>query len=553
MADAVSWGSQDFQVPEYFNFADIIDDWARKEKEGKRQSNTPALWWIDGDGNEVKWSFQDVAFNSKKTANMLCTAVDIKPGDRVMVIFPAIPEYWLVQAACLRTGGVFLVIPDNIGPKELHRRILKSKPVCVVTANSDQINKELLDLIDKIANSGDVNIRSRILVNRIKDEQREGWLSFEKLFQIAGGDFQSLKSKSSAPTNIFFSSGTTGNAKMIEHSQASMALGGLAIKKVHAETDLIWLTTPTGWSALLIQCFFGAWSDGAGAFVHYKKVTPREALNTLQEYPITKAQFRPSTYMTALKEDDLESFSFARLKCFYVAGEPSSKKMLRQWREKTGIELWDFYGQTEMNAITFLRDSGNSSLLESVGRPLQGIDLLVIDDNNQEVPYGTLGRVVVRVKPYRPVNMFTRYVDDPQKTAACFSGDFYVTGDLGKRDADGHFWIVGRVDDLINCNALLVNPLELENCLKEHPAVLECGAVSTPYLMSQAIKAFIVLSNDFKSKNQDELMKELQDHVTNNAGGWMRPEKMEFVENLPKTLTGKVNRRELKNKEWDTQ
>ncbi|XP_078366389.1 acyl-coenzyme A synthetase ACSM3, mitochondrial-like [Oculina patagonica] len=143
-------GTKDFQVPEYFNFVDVIDEWAQKEKDGKRKSDHPALWWIDGNGNEVKWSFQDVMLNSKKTANVLCAAANIRPGDRVMVILPTIPEYWLMQAACLRTGGVLVIMAVNIGPKELHRRILKLKPVCVVTAPCDQVNSELLDVVDQV-------------------------------------------------------------------------------------------------------------------------------------------------------------------------------------------------------------------------------------------------------------------------------------------------------------------------------------------------------------------------------------------------------------------
>ncbi|KAJ7376464.1 hypothetical protein OS493_034454 [Desmophyllum pertusum] len=150
MADVVIRGTNDFQVPEYFNFADVIDEWAQKEKEGKRQSDHPALWWIDGAGSEVKWSYQDVAMKSKRTANVLSTAADIKPGDRVMVILPRIPEYWLIQAACLRTGGVFVIMAINIGPKELQRRILRSKPVCVVACSCDQVDNDLLDVVDQV-------------------------------------------------------------------------------------------------------------------------------------------------------------------------------------------------------------------------------------------------------------------------------------------------------------------------------------------------------------------------------------------------------------------
>lgn len=551
MAETVIWGTKRFQVPEYFNFADVIDEWAQKEKEGKRRNNHPALWWIDGDGKEVKWSYQDVVLNSKKTANLLCTAASIKPGDRVMAILPTIPEYWLMQAACLRTGGVFVIVINNIGPKELHRRILRSKPVCVVAAPCDQITSKLLDVVDQTCSSGEGTIRSRILVNRMKHEQREGWLPFEDLFQTASADYQSVKSLSSAPTNIFHTSGTTGNAKMVEHSQASSGLGTSGMRKsTFAEIDLSWTATPTGWSVLLINGLFSAWSVGSGVFAHYKTVTTRDALETLQKYPITHAQFKPFIYMEALHEGNLRSFSFPSLKRCFVAGEPTNECMVRGWKAETGVEIWNFYGQTEMNMLTFPREPGDDSRPDSVGKPLPGIEMLIVDDNDKEVPPGTLGRVVVRVKPYRPVGMFTCYVDEPEKTAACLSGDFYVTGDLGRMDAEGYFWIVGRSDDMIICNAININPHEVENSLKGHPAVLDCAVVSSPYMMTQTLKAFIVLTSGFKERNQDELIKELQDHVTYNTGTWMCPKKMEFIHDLPKTAVGKVNRRELRNREW---
>ncbi|KAJ7376470.1 Acyl-coenzyme A synthetase acsm4, mitochondrial-like [Desmophyllum pertusum] len=341
---------------------------------------------------------------------------------------------------------------------------------------------------------------------------------------------------------------------MAEHSQASTGLGSAGMRQSRfVETDLNWTTTPTGWSVLPICSFFMPWSVGSGSFVHYKNVTTREALETLQKYPITQGQFRPSFYMTALDEEDLKSFSFPKLYRCLVAGEPANKHMIRRWKEETGVELWNYYGQTETNCLTLPREPGDDSRYDSVGKPLPGIDMLIADDNDQEVPPGTLGRVVIRVKPYRPVGMFTCYVDEPEKTLACYSGDFYVTGDLGRMDADGYFWVVGRADDMIFNDALNINPCEVENCLKGHPAVLDCAVVSSPHLMGQTIKAFIVLSSGFINRNHNELIKELQDHVTYNTAAWMCPKKVEFIEDLPKTVTGKVSRRELKNSEWSTQ
>ncbi|XP_078360117.1 acyl-coenzyme A synthetase ACSM4, mitochondrial-like [Oculina patagonica] len=555
MADAVIWGTKDFQVPEYFNFADVIDEWAEKEKKGTRKSDYPALWWIDGIDNEVKWSFQDVALKSKKTANLLSKAADIKPGDRVMVVLPTIPEYWLIQAACLRTGGVLIVTPNNLGPVTFQQRILMAKPVCIVMAPCDQIPSEYVDVINQVTDSGQVNIRSRIVINRMKDEKWDGWLSFEDLFETASTEFQSVKSLSSAPTNMFYTAGTSGgNLKMAEHCHASMGLGSAGMQMCRfEETDLSWTgNTSPGWSWLLLDNFHSTWSVGAGTFAHYRKATAREFLEALQKYPITKYTSLYCTFMNALHEEDLESFRFPTLKRCYTAGEPTNKNVLRKWKEVTGIELWDYYGQTELAVITMPRKPGDDEQLFSAGKALPGIDMIVVDDNWQEVPPGTLGRVVIRVKPYRPVNMLTCYTDNPEKTAALYHGDFYLTGDLGRMDAEGHFWITGRADEIIFAEtADNVNPFEVEDILNEHPAVQTCAVVSSPHLGGQTIKAFVVLSPGFKDKNQDKMIKELQEYVKYNSASYMCPKKMEFVDDLPKTLVDKIDRRTLTNREWN--
>ncbi|KAJ7376472.1 Acyl-coenzyme A synthetase acsm4, mitochondrial-like [Desmophyllum pertusum] len=257
-----------------------------------------------------------------------------------------------------------------------------------------------------------------------------------------------------------------------------------------------------------------------------------------------------SMYMNALEEEDVKSFSFPTLRYCIGGGEPINKQVLFKWKEETGMQLFNYYGQTEIADLSPGDDEGRASC----GKAFPGVDMLIVDDNDQEVPPGTLGRVAVRVKPYRPVGMFTRYVDDPEKTAACFSGDLYFTGDVGRMDAEGYFWIIGRADELVNCYSHLVNPYDVENCLKEHPAVLDCAVVSSPNLMGETTKAFVVLSGGFKSRNQDEMIKELQDHVTCNTGKWMSPKKVvvEFIKDLPKTVVGKVNRQELKNREWSS-
>ncbi|KAJ7376475.1 acyl-CoA synthetase medium-chain member 4 [Desmophyllum pertusum] len=532
-------------------FADVIDKWAHKEKDGEKESDHPALWWVDGEGKEVKWSFQDLSSNSKRAANVLRTAANITPGDKVMVLVHRIPEYWLMQVACLRTGAILVAAPANIGPAELDRRISACKPVCFL-AGGDVIDNDLLNVIDQFSSSPVNTVKCRLMVNRMKQTNRVGWLSFEELFQHASNEHESVKSLSSAPITIVFTSGTTGNSKMVEHSQASWGLSNrMDMGKTGAgiiQSDLVWLQSSTGWVILLARAL-RSWSVGAGLFFHYKDITPREALETFQKFPVTFALLLPSMYIGAAKED-LKSFNFPTLNCCTTTGEPMNKLVTLKWKQETGIDLRTDYGQTETGLLCVPPRDGENRI-GSVGKAFHGVDVVIIDDNNQEVCPGKLGRVVVRVKPYRPVGMFNRYVDDPQSMAARFSGDFYITDDLGFKDEDGYFWIVGRTDDIIFLNAVNINPYDVEECLMTHPAVQQCAVVSSPDSLGQAaVKAFVVLSNEFKNKEQDEMMKELQDHVQKSAGAWMSPAKMEFVNGLPTTITGKINRKELKQKEW---
>lgn len=547
MAVEVIWGTKDFQVPEYFNFADVIDEWAQKEKKGERESDIPALWWVSGEGQEEKWSFQDLASNSKRVANVLYRSASIKPSDRVIVLVYRVPEYWLMQLACLRTGGVLVPVPPDIGPQELQRRISACKPSCVV-AGGGAIDEDLLDVIDQFSSSADSTVKARLMVNRMKPTNREGWLSYEELFQEASNEHESVKSLSSSPVAFFFTSGTTGNSKMIEHSQGSMCLASVGMPRVGP--DLFWCNTSTGWSAVLGVAFL-SWYFGNGVFAHYSHLKARETLETLQNYPITTIGFLPGMYKRCVQED-LKGFRLPKLRHCFTGGEPMDKQAIIKWKEGTGIDLLQGYGTTETGSLT-LTLPFHENRVGSVGKAFPGMQVAIIDDNNQEVPPGNTGRVALRVKPYRPVGLFTCYVGEPQKTAACFSGDFFVTDDLGFKDEDDYIWLQGRIDDIIFCEGDNINPYEVEDCLKEHPAVLECAVVSSPDPFGQStVKAFVVLSDEFKEAQQNETVKVLQDHVTRCSAAWMCPTKIEFVPFLPKTLIGKTNRKELREKEWKT-
>jgi len=534
------------EVPEYFNFANVLDEWAQKEKRGERKDSHPGFWWADDKGHEVKWSFQQLAEGGRRTANVLTEAGKVQRGDRVMVILPRLPEWWLLNIACLRTGTIICPGSIQLRAQDIKSRLQASHATCIL---ADADSAKVVDEVAKFAPS----LRTKFLVSEPeqKTKHRKGWLPFEELFEQVSPEQECVRTLSNEPMTVYFTSGTTGPPKMVEHTQASCGLGHITTGKYWLDLspeDIYWNIADTGW-AKAAYGFFGPWFQGSCIFVHHKPLfEPLNGLETLQKYPISTFCAPPTVYRMMIQED-LTSFKFPHLRHCVGGAEPLNPEVVEKWREATGLQIWEGYGQSE---TTFL--CGTFRCLEyrpgSMGKPAPGYDLKVVDEKGNECPAGVEGEIAVGVSPNRPVGLFTRYVDDPVKTASVLLDNLYLTGDRAFRDEDGYFYFVGRSDDVILSAGYRIGPFEVESALIEHHAVAEAAVVSSPDpVRGEVVKAFVVLSSHFTG-DKDSLVKELQDHAKKTTAPYKYPRKIEFVESLPKTVSGKIRRAELKKMEW---
>lgn len=538
---------QDFkiEIPEYFNFAkDVLDQWTNLEKAGKRLSN-PAFWWIDGNGEEVRWSFEELGSLSRQLANILTEACSLQRGDRVMVILPKIPEWWLANVACLRTGTVLVPGTTQLTQRDILYRLQSSKAKCVITDDA------LAPAVDSVADKCE-HLHSKLIVSQ---HSREGWGNIKEMMKYASDSHTCVDTKHNEMMAIFFTSGTTGPPKMIGHTHSSFGLGLSVNGRFWLDliaSDVMWNTSDTGWAKSAWSSVFSPWTQGACVFAHYlPRFESTSILQTLSKFPITVFCSAPTAYRM-LVQNDISSYKFKSLKHCVSAGEPINPEVMEQWRKKTGLDIYEGYGQTETVLIC-----GNFKGMKikpgSMGKPSPAFDVKILDENGTILPPGQEGDIAVQVLPDRPFGLFTHYVDNPSKTASTLRGNFYITGDRGYMDKDGYFWFVARSDDIILSSGYRIGPFEVESALIEHPSIAESAVVSSPDpIRGEVVKAFIVLNPDYKSHDQEQLKKEIQEHVKKTTAPYKYPRKVEFIEELPKTVSGKVKRNELRKKEWTT-
>lgn len=522
-----------WEVPEYFNFArDVLDYWAKDPEK-------LALFWVDDDGNEEKRTFAQLCEESKKLANVLKNQ-GVKRGDVVIVVMPRLIEWWVVNIACLRLGAVISPGTIQLTPKDLKYRFETSEATCVIT----DINNA--PKVDEVRNECPT-LKTFIVVGG----KRDGWLSYADEVPKASSEFETENTKSDENAILYFTSGTTGYPKMTVHTHASYPIGHIVTGKFWLDLgpdDLHWNLSDTGWAKAAWSSFYGPWNCGAALFVHHTiGFNVKKTLEYLEKYPITTLCGPPTAFRMFVLED-LSKYKFRALRHVVAAGEPLNPEIIEVWEKHTGLKIRDGYGQTESVCL-----AGTFPPLEvkagSMGKPSPGFDVRVIDDDGNEVPRGQEGDLAVRVKPERPVGLFKEYWKNPEKTASSYRGDFYVTGDRAIMDEDGYLWFVGRADDVILSSGYRIGPFEVESALLEHPAVAESAVVSSPDpVRGEVVKAFIILAPGYSPS--DELVKELQDFVKKNTAPYKYPRKIEFVSELPKTVSGKIRRVELREREW---
>ncbi|XP_025967846.1 acyl-coenzyme A synthetase ACSM4, mitochondrial-like isoform X2 [Dromaius novaehollandiae] len=498
------------EVPEYFNFAsDVLDKWSQIEKERKGPSN-PALWWINGKGSEVKWSFEELGILSRKAANVLSGPCDLQRGDRVIVILPRIPEWWLLNVACMRTGVIFIPGTTQLTAKDICYRLLTSKAKCIVTTDA------LAPAVDSVASKCQ-SLKTKLIVS---ESSRAKWLNFSNLFKAAPAVHDCVKTRSQDPMAIYFTSGTTGSPKMVEHSYGSFGLGFFLCGRYWMNvtpSDILWNMSDTAW--------------------------------TLCTYPVTTLCSAPTSY-SMLVQHNITSYTFKALKHCLTGGEPLNPEVMAQWKRQTGLDIYEAYGQTETGMVC-ANMKGMKIKPGSLGKAATPYDVQIVDENGSILPPGKEGDIAIKISAKRPFTFFNHYLDDPVKTASTIRGNFYITGDRGSMDEDGYIWFMGRSDDVIISSGYRIGPFEIENALIEHPAVAESAVVSSPDpVRGEVVKAFVVLSPSVKSQDPKKLTCELQNHVKKVTAPYKYPRKIEFVQQLPKTIAGKIRRNELRKKEW---
>ncbi len=523
-------------VPERFNFArQVIGNWAK-------DPDKLGMWWLSHDGRERKITFREFAERSDRFAEVLQKS-GVKPGDRVLVQLPRVPQWWEVLLGCMKAGAVAVPGTVLLTPKDILYRSALSEGVAYVcdpdnAAKVDQVKGELPYL------------RELFVVG--ETSEREGWRSYDREVEAASGHYREVDTKSSDPCLVYFTSGTVGNPKMVLHTHASYPIG-------HVVTGRFWLDlrpddlhlnlSETGWAKAAWSSFLGPWNMGAALFVQDArgKFNAPETMQLLEDYPITTFCAPPTAYRMLVLED--LSHYRTNLRHCVGAGEPLNPEVISTWQKGTGHLIRDGYGQTETILLCC-----NFPPLEvkpgSMGKPSPTVDVAVIDDDGNKLPHDGEGDIAVRVRPERPVGLFKEYWRNPEATAACIRGDWYVTGDRAYVDGDGYFWFVGRADDVIISAGYRIGPFEVESALVEHPAVAEAAVVAKGDPMRGTIvKAYVILVPGHQGS--DALATELQEHVKKVTAPYKYPREVEFVTELPKTISGKIRRVELRGRQED--
>ena len=519
-----------WERPQKYNFArDVIDRW---------DPEMPALFWVDDAGARSSRTFGEISAASKRLCNVL-SAAGVRRGDTVIVVLPRVIPWWETFTATLRMGAVISPGTVQLSEKDLEYRINAAAATCVIT---DSANAGKVDAI---------RARCPALVARIvTDGQRDGWVDYRKAVADAAHGFETVDTEAEDEAICYFTSGTTGYPKMCIHTH-SYAIGHRITGELWLDLepgDLHWNVSDTGWGKAAYSSYFGPWLCGATLFIHHASgFHPRRTLELLEQYPVTTFCGAPTIYRMLVLED-LSRYRFTALRHCTGAGEPLNPEIIETWKQATGLTIRDGYGQTETVILC-----ASFPCLEprpgSMGRPAPGIDLQVIDDEGNILETDKEGDIAVRIRPHAPQGFFRGYRNDPERTTATRRGDWYVTGDRARRDKDGYFWFVSRADDVILSAGYRIGPFEVESALIEHPAVAESAVVSSPEpTRGEVVKAFVVLAPGYDASEQ--LKQELQEHVKRVTAPYKYPRRIDFIDTLPKTVSGKIRRVELREQEW---
>src|SRR5277367_2031507 len=518
-----------WNTPAQFNFGAVVDSFAA-------DSSRVALLWEDQAGNRSRLTFADIRNQSNRIANVL-TGLGIRRGDPVMIVLPRLTMWQSVYIGALKAGAIVVPCVSMLREKDLVYRANHSGARAIIAG------PESVDLVSDLR-SQCPTLAQYLLVGA----GRTGWASIQEAMQSASPEFHPLDTRGDEPAICYYTSGTTKEPKAVLH--------GHAYTWAHQFTGSLWLglnpgdrhwtTSDTGWAKAAYGVLFGPWMNGVTTLMYNGRFEAARELELLARYKVSTFCAPPTEYRILIKEnlgDDL----FPNLRHCTGAGEPLNPEVIDVWRDKLGLTIHDGYGQTETTIL-----AANMPAMPvkpgSMGLPFPGHDVRVLNHELAEAKTDEVGEIAVRVNPARPPSLFLEYWKNAEETAAVFRGDWYLTGDQATRDADGYLWFVGRADDVIISAGYRIGPFEVESALLEHPAVMESAVVATPDAdLGSIVKAFVKLRPG--AEPGERLITELQEHCKRITAPYKYPREIEFIDELPKTVSGKIRRVELRRQE----
>ncbi len=521
-----------WDVPDSFNFGrDVVDRLAAGPER-------PALLWRSAAGAERRLSFADAAAGSNRVARVL-RDLGVGAGDPVLVMLPRVPEWHLALVGVLKIGALAIPCSTILRPKDIAYRAGHSGAVGVIASASQTA------AVDAVA--GEIpSLRYRLCLREDAEPLPDAWIDLADALAAAAPDASAQRAtRSGDPALVYYTSGTTGPPKAVLHDHAYTFAQRYTSRFWHGvrEGERLWTTSDTGWAKAAYGVLFGPWSEAAEVVLFHGRFEPRTQLEMLASVDPHVFCAPPTEYRMLVKED-LTTFRVPRLRECVSAGEPLNPEVIRAWRDATGITIRDGYGQTE-TILLVGNFPGMPVRPGSMGLPMPGHRVEIIDADGRVLPPGEVGDIAVHG---RPPSLFASYWRDPVATASCRRGDWYTTGDRAHRDADGYFWFVGRDDDVIISAGYRIGPFEVESALVEHPDVVEAAAVAAPDPdRGSIVKAFVVLRAG--TPRDGALVAKLQEHVKRVTAPYKYPRAIEFVDALPKTVSGKIRRVELRQRE----
>lgn len=526
------------EVPENFNFGyDVVDAWAAEEPDKE------AILWTNDKGACIHFSYADLKKYTDQTASYF-QSLGIGHGDKVMLILKRRYEFWYSIIALHKLGAVVIPATHLLTKKDIVYRCNAASIKMIVMAGEEVITKHVIDAMP------DSPTVERLV--SIGPDTPEGFLDFHKGIESAAPFVRPEHVNTNDDISLmYFTSGTTGEPKMVAHD-FTYPLGHIVTGSFwhNLHKDSLHLTiADTGWGKAVWGKLYGQMIAGATVFVYdHEKFTPADILQKIHDYHITSLCAPPTIYRFLIRED-LSKYDLSSLEYCTTAGEALNYSVYETFLKITGIRLMEGFGQTE-TTLTLATFPWMEPKPGSMGVPNPQYEIDLIKPDGRSAEDGEQGQIVVRTNHGKPLGLFKEYYRAPELTKEAWHDGVYYTGDVAWRDEDGYYWFVGRADDVIKSSGYRIGPFEVESALMTHPAVVECAITGVPdEIRGQVVKATIILAKDYKDKAGDALIKELQDHVKRVTAPYKYPRVIEFVDELPKTISGKIRRVEIRQKD----